>query len=525
VSPPQPAALAPAEPDLVDPPVLAPPYRWGGRSVARNTILHLAGIGIPLAVGFALVPIIVRHLGPVRFGLLGLAWALLEYFTLFDVGLGRATTRLVAEGLVTRRPGLGGLVVVSLASQTALGALAGIGLGLIAPVLVGRVFVVPDAVVGEAVAVLRVLGAMLPFVVLGLGLRGVLEAAGRFDVSTMIRIPSSTATFALSAFGAWRGMSLPHILVMVLCARIASCIVTGVLLHRSLSALRWAGPRDWSALRPLLSYGGWIAVSNVVSPLLVYLDRFVLASVVGLAAVGYYTAPYELVSRMLVIAASLGAAIFPAVSAIAASGDARSLTGVFGASVRTLTLVMLPATAIVVAFAPDILAVWLGPAYAAHSTTALRVLTVAVLINALAYVPHAYLQALGRADLPAKFHLLELAVQIPLAWLLVHRFGVAGAAWAWAARVTFDAVLLFVAAARVVGLSARDVLAGRGTRLAMAALALCAVLAGGAVGPVLSPTRFALAAGAVVAFALLAWRFVLDADERRLLAVVLRRSG
>jgi len=67
--------------------------------VARNTVLNLLGLTLPLVVAIATVPITVRALGVERFGILALAWIVLGYFGLFDLGLGRATTRFAAEAL------------------------------------------------------------------------------------------------------------------------------------------------------------------------------------------------------------------------------------------------------------------------------------------------------------------------------------------------------------------------------------------------------------------------------------------
>ena len=54
---------------------------------------------MPLLVAVIALPFIVRGLGTDRFGLLSLAWVILGYFTIFDLGLGRATTKYVAEAL------------------------------------------------------------------------------------------------------------------------------------------------------------------------------------------------------------------------------------------------------------------------------------------------------------------------------------------------------------------------------------------------------------------------------------------
>ena len=45
---------------------------------------------------------------------------------------------------------------------------------------------------------------------------------------------------------------------------------------------------DHGDAKALLSFGGWITVSNIVSPLLVYVDRFVIWSFISMEAVAWY---------------------------------------------------------------------------------------------------------------------------------------------------------------------------------------------------------------------------------------------
>src|SRR4029079_6879172 len=248
-------------------------------------------------------------------GLLGLAWALLEYFSLFDVGLGRATTKFVAERIVSRSADLPQIIVVSMTSQLLLGVVVGIPLALLSPLIVNHGLVIPPELVDEAARSFELLSLMLLFVLLSLGLRGVLEAAQRFDLSAMIRTPSSAATFLIPAIAAPLGVRLPGILVGLLAARLVTCVALAFAVHRALPGVRWHTPTSWRLPRPLVSFGGWIAVSNVVSPVLVYLDRFVLGAVLGRGAVGFYTPPYELTGRLLIVPGSLLTAMFPMISA------------------------------------------------------------------------------------------------------------------------------------------------------------------------------------------------------------------
>jgi O-antigen/teichoic acid export membrane protein len=70
-----------------------------GRLLARNTIWNLIGNGSPMIVAVFSIPILIHSLGKDRFGVLALVWGLIGYASLFDMGLGRALTQLVANKL------------------------------------------------------------------------------------------------------------------------------------------------------------------------------------------------------------------------------------------------------------------------------------------------------------------------------------------------------------------------------------------------------------------------------------------
>jgi len=67
-----------------------------GRLLTRNWGLNLAGQILPLGVAVAAMPYVIHGLGAERFGILSIAWTLLGFCGLLDLGLGRATTKFVA---------------------------------------------------------------------------------------------------------------------------------------------------------------------------------------------------------------------------------------------------------------------------------------------------------------------------------------------------------------------------------------------------------------------------------------------
>jgi O-antigen/teichoic acid export membrane protein len=389
-----------------------------------------------------------------------MSWAFLEYLTLFDVGLGKATVRYVADAMARDVGDIPQITSVSLATQIAVGVIAAILLASVSSLLAERAFHVAPALLNEATALFVVVGLNLPVVLALTTLRGVLEGAQQFVVSNAIKVPASAGSIIIPAVLASKGVTLPTIMLWVLAWRVVACGATVIAIIRVIPGFRIEMPRDWMRLRGLISFGGWVAVSGVVSPILVYFDRFALGVRANLSAVGYYTVPFEAITRALVIPNSLINALFPLLTGLGVVAAASRIDRLFASSLRTLLLLMSIPTAIAFAFAPYILLLWMGPDYAMHGALALRILAVGVLINSAAHIPYTFLEASGRPDVPAKCHLVELAIHLPVAWVLVGRWGITGAAVAWTLRVSLDTLLLLVAARRIIPVSLSAVLTG-----------------------------------------------------------------
>ena len=107
-----------------------------------------------------------------------------------------------------------------------------------------------------------------------------------------------------------------------------------------------------------------------------------------------------------------------------------------------------PISFALVALGREGLTLWMGAAFARESTAVLQWLAIAVLINCVGYVPFTALQAIGRSDLTAKVHMLELPIYGLAIWWLTRRFGLVGVAAAWTLRVMIDTTLLLLLTAR-----------------------------------------------------------------------------
>ena len=409
-------------------------------SVARNAFLNLLGYVLPLAAALVLVPALAARLDAERFGFLALAWALVGYFALFDLGFGRTLSRLVAERQGTHRAAtLPELTRTCIALTLLLGMGSGVLLFAAAGPICRSVLHVSPAVRGEALGAVRILALSLPLVTVTAALRGLLEAAHRFDVATSIRVPIGVLTLAAPlAVTATNGglVAITWSLVLVRAAGALAHWSACRRLYPDLVALGW--PRR-SAVNEMLAYGAWLTVSNVLGPLMVYIDRFVIASLAPLTAVAYYSAPYEVVTRLAVVPAAIAGALFPAMAA----GDAERTSSLLRMGVKLTFVVVFPFALAGAALAPEWLGGWFGTAYRIEGARAAQFLCFGVAANCLAYLPLTLLQARGHADVSAKLHSIELPFYLLLLWLFVTRWGIVGAAAVWALRCTVDAALMF----------------------------------------------------------------------------------
>ena len=265
----------------------------------------------------------------------------------------------------------------------------------------------------------------------------------------------------------------------------------------------------------LSRYGGWVTISQVISPLLTYLDRILVASFVSLAAVTVYTIPFELMARLRVVPNSVVATLFPAFSEREVSDDRKGLQRLYAVAVRYLFLLLVPCLAYLVVLGPEVLTVWIGSDFSRQASRVLQILAAGALLNALAYIPYAALQGLGRPDLTGKVHLLELPIYGLICYLLIPRYGVPGAAFAGSLRCGVDALVLFWAAQKYVGCSFQG-------RIFQRVLIPLLVLLAGLMGVILafssSRARLVAGLGAVSLYALAIWKFSLDGRDRPMLA-------
>jgi O-antigen/teichoic acid export membrane protein len=418
-------------------------------SLLRNTGWNAVGMAIPIIAALVAIPPLIRGLGVEKFGIFAVAWVVMGYFALFDLGMGRATTKFAAEHLAAgddRR--LEDVVWTSLHLHALLGIAGGALFALITPWLTGQALNIPPQYQPESKVAFLLLAASIPFIVLAACLRGLLEAADRFDRANQVRIGGSLlnylAPLALLPFT----NDLAALAAIMAAGRVLVLAALLVFALEALPQLRHLRGLAADAVRPLFAFGGWVTISSLTAPIIMVADRLFIAGFFTMVAVTYYVTPYEIVTKLWLFSASLMGALFPVISK-AASSDPRAVWPIIARSSRYLVAATVPAVACVLVLGREFLHVWVGESFALQSTAVAKWLAVGVLFNVVAQSPITAVQAAGRPDLVAKLQLVQLPIFLALAWVLLHTFGTVGVAMAWSARVTVEALAAALIARRL----------------------------------------------------------------------------
>ena len=421
------------------------------KQIVKNSILNLLGMVLPLIVGVIAMPFAIKGLGKEGFGVLAIAWVILGYFGLFDFGLSRATTKFVSEmkgrGNFESFPSVfWTAVIVSLG----LGFLGMILLLMLTPFLAERLLKIPVDLIPQARISFYILACSIPVILCSSSFRGVLEATQRFDLINIIMIPTSVASFVFPGLSFFFHINLSTVIFLIVLSRIGAALGYLYFCFRLFPVIFVKKPRlNRKNLKMMISYGGWVSITNIVSPLLVYMDRFFIGSILSMASVAFYSVPYEMLVRLRLFPSALMRAIFPEFSALSTCSNSERIERIFIKSVEYILLIIGILVVLLFIYAPLILQVWLGDEFVKNSLNVFRILLVGIFVNSIAFVPFTLLQGIGRPDLPAKFHLVELVFYISALCFLIQGFGIEGVAWAWSLRVVIDAALLLGAVIRL----------------------------------------------------------------------------
>jgi O-antigen/teichoic acid export membrane protein len=398
------------------------------KTVQRNFFALGAGEAIARLIAFAATVYLARTLGPGGYGIIGLALAVLLYFTyLADCGIETLGVREIAADpsrATTLAPAILSLRLTVAALLALLLALAGLFL-----------MPQPDG------AILAVYGLTL----LGVGANTRWIHLGLEDASQV-------------AFARIIGETTMVLLVVLLVrsagdlARVPLAQFTGDILAMSLLAI-WLGRRgialplrwDRAAAAPVLRRAFPLVLHALLGLMIYNSDLIFLRAFWTPADVGQYVAAYTLVSFLLNLGIAYSQSLLPTLTRLAPEPPRQR--ALYQTSMAQVFAAAFPLAIGGFLLAPGIIAFVFGPGYE-RSTTALTILIWTVPVAFYRNVPQMALIAAGRQDRVLRITFVSAMLNLALNILVIPRHGMVGAAAATLGTEVFRTLLALAFAGR-----------------------------------------------------------------------------
>lgn len=395
---------------------------FGARQTARNYAASTLAFAVSLGVGVWFTPFLVTRIGPASYGLVMLAVVVVSYAGPLAQTL--STTLAVAFANARAKAEVhGDPAALQAAMDSAMGLSLRIGgglalllvpLALVGPLLLG----ITPAYRSEAGGILLLTGLAFVVWVLGSPFSAILYAANRIDLGSYYQAAANlirvTGAVTLIALLGWGSLAVP-----------VAALVGGVL---ALLGAAWAC-RSVSALRPryrrlarggglgLRTTGGGVLGGSVATMLLLGSELVVVNYMASEASAGIYAAVIQIPVLIRAAMFNLSSVFGPRILALYASGERSAARAATADAMKLLGIAAALPAGVVLAAAPLVLNVWLGPDFAQFAPVLeLGMIGTVVLVAALPL--YGLTTSAGHTTVPAMIRGAAVALYVVLAVIL-----------------------------------------------------------------------------------------------------------
>jgi O-antigen/teichoic acid export membrane protein len=396
----------------------------------RNALANFFGGVLPALVTLFTTPFIVNTLGESSYGVLTLIAAIIGYFAFLDLNITAGSVKYVAEYHITGQVRQRNQTLTSgLALYLAIGLVGCALVWSFSDALIERVFAVPGSLRDKTGLALDIAAFGFLFGQLQIYLNSVPQSIRRYDQSALLESIFGVLTPLATVLTLWLGYGLVEVVAVRVIASVANNLVLVWVIRRLLPDLALVRP-DRQTLAALGRFSGFAYLSRLATVAYAQGDKLILGALTSMSALTHYAVPFMLVNRVFALSYRLGGVLFPVASALAARNETGRLRELYLYAARYVFFVNASLTLLLVTLAREILLYWVGPSLAAGGALVLVLIALASLVDSLSNAPSFVNDGLGKPHITGGFAVSRALLGVALTLLLVHRFGVIGAAWA-----------------------------------------------------------------------------------------------
>ncbi|MEI6881432.1 MAG: polysaccharide biosynthesis C-terminal domain-containing protein [Bacteroidota bacterium] len=405
----------------------------------KNVAIALFANALPFLVGLIVLPYTLKFYGVEIVGFLSLFMIFVGYAGVLDMGLSRALTIVATKYLL-----LDDLKRLNKIFWTSLFFSFTLSVFVLSLLLLfifnfrsGVINVVYQEVIKNNIfyiilTIVVLIGSTL--------IAGILASFKKFDQINLLKSFFNTCVISAPVIAYKLNLGISGIIILIFFFRLLNFIVYLTYLLYVECKFRTI-KIELNTLKEVLKEGSWISFSNIVSPIIVYLDRFLLAAFTNLASVVYYSSSLDTFSKIIILPSTITGILFPSFIEKNIVDNDKGLA-LFHKTLIQIIMVIAPIIFVLIICVKQLLTFWISEKFADSSYEISQILLLGIFWNGLSQLPMTYLQAIGKSKTTGLIHLIEFVIFLPITYLFINLYGIVGASMSWTLRVFVDFLLL-----------------------------------------------------------------------------------
>ncbi len=421
----------------------------------QNSIYSFIGFIWPVLIYFVLTPLMIHKLGAAQYGLYVLLIALGGFVSLLDFGYTNATHKYLAELFGLKRKEL---VTDLVATSNTVFALLGVVFFMIfifTGILLDIYYPAYFGEIGQVRVIFFWAGLELFFSFLAKSYGAVLFAKQRYDLVTKINVVALAIMFVFIWNLLQAGFQLEQIIM-------TQAIFGGFLIfifyfyaNRIAEGITYRLGFVRERILQNFQYGVYVFMSNVGLSIFNQMDRLIIPLYANPTSLAYYSLPGNLASRSSGMVASFTNILFHLTSGLFGMGEIEKIRKIYIRSSRLITILAAGMTLVLAIYASKILRFWIDEDFAKNGSTIFIILSFTFFLITILSPLTQCLYGVGKSKFLAICSVFLALVNVCLLFILLPKFGIIGAAWAYLGAAMGIIPIILIAEKRILNLSER----------------------------------------------------------------------
>lgn len=398
------------------------------KQLVRNSLANLLGVLFPAIVSLLTIPYIVKSLGEASYGIFTLVTAIVGYFAIFDINLTSGSIKFISEyNALNKKDERDQIITFCAIIYLGIGVTGCIVIYALADSMIIMLFRVPESLVPLAIETIKLAAVGFIFGQVQAYLVSIPQALQRYDISGKLEATFGTFISLASVLVLWIGYGLYEVVLLRVITSMVNVAFLIVACRQLLPGFRLVVPTG-NIMRPLASFSGFAYLSKVAAIVYTHADKLIISSLIGVAALTYYSVPATLVNRVLGMTFRLSSVVYPSASELNARNDLASLKPIYFYATKYIFFLNASFVLLLCLYTHEVLHYWIGPVFAEQGAVVVVLIALAMLIDSATNLPSLLNDGFGHSRITGMFAIGRAALGLLLTFVFATYFGIVGVA-------------------------------------------------------------------------------------------------